>query len=86
MNAIHALSQLSYVPSKWFKVPGSKSKVWARKRQGVILADASAGVKLSASEYGLSFLEKRGDTFFFVLGREANGEEVDLAAEAFVQI
>jgi hypothetical protein len=63
MNAIHALSQLSYDPN------------WLFRRDGrtLNLSKSTGSVKrLPALEFRLSFLEKRRNAFFLVLGRKAD--------------
>ena len=37
-------------------------------------------------ENRFSFFQESGDAFFFDFGGEADGEEVDLTAEAFVEV
>ena len=84
-NAIAALSQLSYVPNqrktdtgKWKIVPKSECLL------SVFRFQLSTG--LFAFEDGLSLLEKCRNAFDLVFGRKADREEIDLAAEAFVEI
>ncbi len=127
MNAIHALSQLSYVPVAildwgfWIparsnrrnlnlakyalRVKGIRCKVQSAKcrAHSAKLKVDSSKVKwtvhcslcvlhfalctdLSPFEFRLALLEKCADAFLFVVGREADREKVDLAAEAFVEV
>ena len=41
---------------------------------------------LFSFENRFALFEEGGDAFFFVFGREADGDKVDLAAEAFVEV
>jgi hypothetical protein len=90
-NAIAALSQLSYVPElvdngQWITDSAFPELARSTTKQTLSIFRFPLSTGLSALKDGFAFFEEGGDAFFFVFRREAKGEEVDLAAEAFVEV
>ena len=85
MNAIHALSQLSYVPKflvagSEFKVPSRGIKNLSKMRMLVNPALRDRPLVLLPFEFRLSLFEEGRHTFFFVFRRKADSKQVDLTA------
>ena len=80
MNAIHALSQLSYVPEyrTTIRTPQMPNAYYPLSVIGCLLS--------LALELRFTLFEKCAYAFFFVLGRETYRKKVDLTAETFVEI
>ena len=84
MNAIHALSQLSYVPENFKLLILNSESAKTEFTENIGKRQVFRG--LFAFEFGLALFEKRRDAFGFVFGRKTDGEQIDFAAQAFVEI
>lgn len=84
MNAIHALSQLSYVPETVGSRQQAVASACAERLLSIFRFQLST-VSL-AFENGLTLFEKRRDTFLLIFSRKTKCEEVYLTAKAFIEI
>ena len=84
-NAIAALCQTELRPR--CRVPGSEFRA-AEKANFEFIENRPMrqGTWLFPFENRFPFFQECGDAFFFVLGGKADGEEIDLASEAFVEV
>lgn len=83
MNAIHALSQLSYDP---IFICGSYKRT---TEQELTLAKSASSVKIQSSftfELRLAFFQKSTHTFLHIFCRKTKCKEVDLTSKPFVQV
>lgn len=80
-------AKLSYVPINESRVRSFEFRVAETTNfEFIEYREMRQGRPLLPSKNRFSLFEKCRHTFFFVLGREADREQIDLTAEAFVEI